>query len=327
MPSRGTGLHSKSPATVTYGTLVTMDADVLPLQMLRHQLTGLSKSGRARFEEVRVYLNHGNALLKDIENDLKDVSAKVQLLDESLFSNYSVLKRFFKFPTVGTSLKQVFPDDMFFDQVLAITSFLNDCSSIYCVWMDPDIFVHRASNGQGWVDFAIATMDNDSAVSLMTQPLPNLVRGADSTEADCENRGAVGVSQRHMVIHKERFLKEFPIRLTCAPDCDSWEAVISNQSLDSTIFNTHCGGHGFWVTHKADSEDNIEELLRLCAPDKHSIEQGLDSLLEYVETVDLGELHAEDSANGDEHVVDEGGWTCAKNISRFFRLALTEKTE
>jgi len=284
-PSRATGLFSESPATVTFGTLITMDADVLPLQMLRHQLKGLCTSGHARFEEVRVYLNQGITLPKDIENELKDVSAKVKMLDKPMLSNRSIVQRFVKYPE-GLTLDQLFPDDMYFDQVLAITSFLNDCSSIYCVWMDPDIFVHKASNGQGWVDYAMVTMDDNSTVSLMTRPTPNLLRGTGRTETNCENRESSFMSQRHMVIHKDRFLKELPIQLTCAPDCDTWEAVISNHHFNSTFLDTHCGGRGFWVMHPPQDKDHMLETLRSCSPDRQSIDKGLNVLLEHIETTD-----------------------------------------
>lgn len=301
-----------------------MGYDVSPLQMVRHQMKGLSRYGRARFEEVNVYLNQGKAIPQGVENELQDISANVQLLDKQRFSNRSFVQRFFKYYPEGMTLEHAFRKPAkYFDLFLAVTTFLNDCRSTYCVWMDPDIFVHKASDGQGWVDHAVATMNSYSRVSIMTGANPNLARGNDNTEASCKIHVGRGVSERHMVIHKERFLKEFPVQLKCAPRCDSWERVLSNQVLESTVLHTDCGGHGFWVMHPPGTKADILEIIRSCDPDKHDIEKGVGTLLERFENIDAEEVQAADSVNGVEDVADEGGWTCVKNISKFFRLAFT----
>lgn len=307
--------------TVSYGTLFTMGNDVLPIdQMLRHQLTGSSIHGRARFDKVLVYLNGLPHPPKVVPREFTDVlptfSGEVRLVDEERLSDNAFFNRFFQDPQ-ASALK-----DMGFDmggrRANALFTFLEDCRSTYCVWMDPDIFVHRSPDGPGWVDFAVAIMDKELSKSVVTRPR------LGSRGLKCMKETSPGISDRYFVVHRERFLKEFPISTHCAPRCDTWESEVSQSLKEKPIMSsTQC--NSFWAVHPPDNKNLLLEIIRSCAAEgsssgKEAIEAGLKVILQHIEDHGTGHLSWDPDfklENNGENLANTREWPCKRRIASF----------
>lgn len=291
LPSNALSLHSRDQrSTVTYGTMFTIGHDKLPLaQMLSHQLRGLSSEGRDRFDQVLVYVNGLSYLPKAVPDDLAKalltVSGEARLLDEKRLTDRAFFSEYLEDEHASTL------DQMGFQhggsRMLAMLTFLADCQATYCVWMDPDIFVHRNADGPGWVDFGMATLDQTKSRSVMSFPFLSSDGGEEESQ-NCTLFEGQGLSERWMMVHKERFMKEFPMRLACAPNCNYFEQQFSAAAHGDIVVGTLCPQHSFWAVHPSRSSKDIMEILRSCATDKYASEDeitrvGLKIVLQHVE--------------------------------------------
>mmetsp|Transcript_99321 Transcript_99321/g.172423 ORF Transcript_99321/g.172423 Transcript_99321/m.172423 type:complete len:424 (-) Transcript_99321:52-1323(-) len=108
---------------------------------------------------------------------------------------------------------------------VGMLSFIERCvgaSVAYCVWMDPDIFLHRGSDGSGWLDKSIQFFDQYPKAVGMMAPSPN----HQSPSFDCHEITGYDaqISQRYFVLHRQRLKQYLPLQPhACAPSCPGFE--------------------------------------------------------------------------------------------------------
>lgn len=109
---------------------------------------------------------------------------------------------------------------------VGMLSFMERCvgSSVrYCVWLDPDIFLHRGKDGGGWLDKAIRLFDRYSKAVGIMAPSPNHATRHYECLHEINSYDAQ-MSQRYFALHRERLKQYLPLQPhACAPSCPGFE--------------------------------------------------------------------------------------------------------
>jgi hypothetical protein len=140
--------------------------------------------------------------------------------------------------------------------------FLEQCQTTYCAWLDPDIFVYREADGEGWVDAAIRLLEQTHfAVAIG----PSI---GDEPGQACRLMPSDGGtwSSRYFVVHKPRLFAKFPLTLrTCGGGCGTFESFFELPS--NSVAGLACG-RSAWVIHPPDDKEMLLQLIQGCSRQK-----------------------------------------------------------
>lgn len=185
--------------------------------------------------------------------------------------------------------------------------------------MDPDIFVHRPPMASGWVDEAVALMESSDSLAVLQAPWAD-----KEVKSGCQVKGRYrDFSQRYFIFHRERLRRMLPVKVNCAPNCDTFETLFLIRAGHAG--KMACSKESSWVIHPPDNRDAFVQLLRSCAPASMSLNllaqsapsritleraarEGLPRLLDRVATEPFGQKQL---GNGGEDVATSlVGWRC-----------------
>mmetsp|Transcript_161341 Transcript_161341/g.309912 ORF Transcript_161341/g.309912 Transcript_161341/m.309912 type:complete len:348 (+) Transcript_161341:483-1526(+) len=142
---------------------------------------------------------------------------------------------------------------------LGMITALDHCPSTYCVFMDPDIFVHKPQKAAGWVDAAVALMEADESLAVLQAPWMK-----EENRAGCQIINRVReFSQRYFLVNRQRLQRSLPVKVVCAPDCDTFEAMFLMQKANAGLMS--CSQDSSWVIHPPDDKTAFLRLLQSCA--------------------------------------------------------------
>lgn len=277
-----------------FGTL-TCSADALPIdEMLAHQL---HQSASRHFNHRVLYVSsigsieerrrHSNLLQKVQDQNLIDQVVNVN----NVGNVYELATRVMEEKTA-----RAFVDlDFAVDYNKAMLAFLLKCIDggyDHCVWLDPDIFVHR---GQvPWVDEAVQ----------LSQQKPRLVYSLP--------RGAAGsFSSRYFVYHREALQHLLPLT-SDAPESplDTFEALVQDnmqRKFGNDVQDEFGKTRGeSWVIHPPDSKSDVHSMLHMCASEDRSMHT-LISIVEQGSEDGEDAFSWRDTKNNNENM-DLSGW-------------------
>jgi len=144
---------------------------------------------------------------------------------------------------------------------LGLLKAIDQCNTTYCAFIEPDVFVHRHTDQPGWIDRAVDLMQAD----------PNLVVVQAAKMRGSEQKGSCSTaqsddgsfSQRSFVINKRRLRQFLPIRVDCAPTCDTFEALFLLPKAAVGLMS--CSSTASWVIHPPEDETAMLRLFEGCA--------------------------------------------------------------
>lgn len=279
-------------ANISWITLTAPGHDALPLDiMLPYHLQTSSQKGRARFSQIIVIqlllkgtaeaaARQVDALQQHGITNIVPVSA-TGLRDAAIFGHFFADGKNPRLRHVGKKGGRNCSQEVCdiaglwgLDKVSRRTPFrmhsatntlgmitaLERCPSTYCVFMDPDILVHKPQESTGWVDAAVAFMEADDSLAVLQAPLVN-----QEQKAGCRlgsHRGE-SFSQRYFLVHRERLQRSLPVKVSCAPDCDTFEAFFLVHKKNAGAM--WCSKDSSWVIHPPDDKGAFLRLIQSCA--------------------------------------------------------------
>lgn len=144
---------------------------------------------------------------------------------------------------------------------LGLLKAIEQCNTTYCAFIEPDVFVHRHTDQPGWIDRAVDLMEADSNLVVVQAAK---IRGSE-TKGSCSTAQSEdgSFSQRSFVINKRRLRQFLPIRVDCAPSCDTFEALFVLPT--SAVGLMSCSSTASWVIHPPEDETAMLRLFEGCA--------------------------------------------------------------
>lgn len=144
---------------------------------------------------------------------------------------------------------------------LGLLKAIEQCNTTYCAFIEQDVFVHRHKDQPGWIDRAVDLMEAD----------PNLVVVQAAKMRSSETKGSCSTaqsedgsfSQRSFVVNKRRLRQFLPIRVDCAPTCDTFESLFVLPK--SAVGLMSCSSTASWVIHPPEDETAMLRLFEGCA--------------------------------------------------------------
>jgi len=352
LPIHGKNLLKHFPKGVTFGTITSPGRDKLSFGlMLPHLIRGSSSLGRKRFEEILIIQNGdragGSAYVAQVA---KGIAGTLIPLDFSKLTDSEFVENWFhdERRVQTATLKQFWAHhtkkEEFQDQhTLAMLTFLERCQSTYCAWSDSDVFVHRSASGNGWIDQAVEIMEANTMTYWVT--MPRLEETANAT-GSCKSEQTRKFNSKYFVVHKNRFMQQFPVKVQCAPECGSFEEMImdhnewnhwwheqggNEENLKEKDYTEGygmtyaCDRQGAWAVRPPENAQVFEEALTECAtlnagqPKKkygRSAKAGVDLNAGLEQFLKLIGSHGNDKFEFDmdhDRLADSGiGWTCQR---------------
>mmetsp|Transcript_4619 Transcript_4619/g.13358 ORF Transcript_4619/g.13358 Transcript_4619/m.13358 type:complete len:341 (+) Transcript_4619:109-1131(+) len=197
------------------------------------------------------------------------------------------LARFFTFPEAkdpeGMTIRKAtqnrrFPNEM--SNLLGMLTLMTQCLDAdddieLCSFLDSDIFVYRRPDGPGMLDMAPAMFDQNPKLIILEPPLLCLHEtvAMDSNGVCKEIPPLFDLSQRHMIIHRQRLKSILPLatpwNMTNASFWGTWEKIMTNQMREIGGSGVMQCGYETVVTHPSldvaphlTYEEHFEELAK-----------------------------------------------------------------
>lgn len=120
-------------------------------------------------------------------------------------------------------------DKKMLGNTIGMLTFLERCTAStasYCVWLDPDIVLHRGTPEQpGWLDKAMDRLTKyGNSVAVMAPTPPREVHWGSCGSAE---ETSAQISQRYFTLKRDRLQKQLPLfPHECKPDCRGFEYEI-----------------------------------------------------------------------------------------------------
>lgn len=273
-------------------TLLTLssDSDLLPLElMLPHQVEWSSREGRERLQRVLVLkmppsphhtvLEPGAVPFSMVplratgDRDGADEAIQLDagtLRDSSFFDRFLVndgdrsakdLAGLWEngfLPSSGVDDHSVFRTST---TALGLLSAIDQCNTTYCAFIEPRVFVHRHPDQPGWIDRAVDLLEADP--DLVVVQAPKMRTSEMDTSCSTAQSPDGSFSQRYFVLHRKRLESFLPIRVDCAPRCDTFEALFVLPPDRVGLMS--CSPTAAWVIHAPENEESMLRLFEGCA--------------------------------------------------------------
>lgn len=176
------------------------------------------------------------------------------------------LARFFTFPEAKEPEKMTLRklterrSDHEMSNALGMLTAMNHCldaqeSIEFCVFLDSDIFVYRRPDGPGMIDLAPGIFEENPGYIILEPPLlcDHERVGMDARGVCVATPPLFDLSQRHMIIHRERLKAKLPFAtpwdMMNASFWGTWEKIMTNQMRKIDGAGTMRCGYETVVTH------------------------------------------------------------------------------
>lgn len=245
---------------VTFLTAYWPNSDLIPLDlMLPHQLAAMSRESTT-FRRI-VVVEPTGAESANIGEKLT-YDAAIHLKSQTLLGKFIRGNRV-------RNLKDLWCEEIgCLEEIAKVASntavmllALDSCRTEYCAWMDPDIFLYRQADAEGWVDAAIRSFRADPALAVIQAPT---LEEGKSVRCRVESVYRSMLSSRHFIVRKETLQAYLPVTVTCAPHCNYFEAFFFPLLPQNATAALNCGETS-WAVHPPDERSNFIEILKDCA--------------------------------------------------------------
>lgn len=212
---------------------MTFPTDDLPLEvMLPHQLHMVTKQSADSLDVVILDNRPPGAGGSPQDPFLEAVRAQqlpwltVAPVDYGLRDDPAFLARFFVFPKAkkarNLTVSDVAPSRHERTNLLGMLHALAACldaepSVEVCLYLDPDVFLHRRLGGQGLLDLAPALFEAEPGYVVLEPPMlcdAPIAIGAGDGPGACVGKARAELSQRHLVFHRARLAAALPLAAT-----------------------------------------------------------------------------------------------------------------
>lgn len=284
--SAASGVSGSGAPSITLFS-ISSDSDLLPLKlMLPHQIRGSVTEGRQRLDKVLVLKMppspHHSAVVpggEGVDEGAVEGVDEILQLDAGTLKDQEFFKRFLVDDRDGAakSLIDLWQGGFQPSQnksveepgvwhastsALAVLAGLEQCNTTYCAFMEPDVFVHRHQGQPGWIDRAVKLMEAKKRLVMLQAPRLNQSEDIFTSCHTMQSRDG-SLSLRYFIVHRERLEEFLPMRVDCAPVCDTLEAFFILPTRQVGLMS--CGPAATWVVHAPESEWSLLRLFEGCA--------------------------------------------------------------